>query len=292
MCPVKHCQARFTVRSNCLAHGRSKHAKSKNFHPVFIDNALSAGEVETLLLRLDDDGRGPGEGGVAAAAAAVAEEAQQGRAAMDIDRDGTYVPDRKKRGGAGGGAGGYGPADKPGPTDALPSKRKRAESKVGLMPCACVFGCVQASMQTRRHGTNATPMYPHTLTHTHNHTHLQLCAPPILTTEGRLLLNIKEMLTVKESVEVVSSWCNSLYCEVQQVSERYLKLAALLSKDHSTSPFTDSVGHFTQSVGNLEAMCTQTLGFVERDALTKLRGSLNQEQSKSEPMHNAISSAC
>lgn len=42
VCPVKSCGFRFAIRSNCLAHGRTRHNRS--FKPLVVD--VTRGDVE------------------------------------------------------------------------------------------------------------------------------------------------------------------------------------------------------------------------------------------------------
>ncbi|KAI8915966.1 hypothetical protein EDD86DRAFT_197308 [Gorgonomyces haynaldii] len=55
MCPVKSCGSRFAIRSNCLAHGRTRHNRS--FKPIIIDITKGEDYVEgdEILLEYEDD---------------------------------------------------------------------------------------------------------------------------------------------------------------------------------------------------------------------------------------------
>jgi hypothetical protein len=122
---------------------------------------------------------------------------------------------------------------------------------------------------------------------------------PAPTREGRILQGMREVLGAKEAVEGVAAWAAALHREAEDVTARYLHLAALLSADHCTAPFVEAVGHFRASVGHLEGMCTDALGYVEGRALADLRARLaRQRAAGSTPTAagaaagNVIPSAC
>jgi hypothetical protein len=57
-CPMKSCLLRFSVRSNCVAHGKTKHLKS--VVPVVLD--ITKGDTEALIMSyLSDDFEEDGE---------------------------------------------------------------------------------------------------------------------------------------------------------------------------------------------------------------------------------------
>jgi hypothetical protein len=53
VCPVKSCGFRFAIRSNCLAHGRTRHNRS--FKPIVIDVTKGERYRDSEDMNLDDD---------------------------------------------------------------------------------------------------------------------------------------------------------------------------------------------------------------------------------------------
>jgi hypothetical protein len=53
VCPVKSCKAKFGVKTNCMAHGRTRHNRS--FKPVFIDIYKNMTELEQQQEQMEEE---------------------------------------------------------------------------------------------------------------------------------------------------------------------------------------------------------------------------------------------
>ncbi|KAL2916746.1 hypothetical protein HK105_203525 [Polyrhizophydium stewartii] len=274
MCPVKSCGHRFAVRSNCLAHGRTRHNRA--FKPIVIDITKDEEGRNYEDLTLDEDEleaeyQEEEENAQRAAAkrASAQSAASAGAAAAASSRDRDSLPpalqthfQRNQR------------QNTPQPT--TPTGLSDSGSRLGKRKLVQPDNTKRARRSAPQEQQPTSPK-------------IQVA---MLTSEQCIQREIRGFEEQRRRVARYSGWIENFRQEFSMMQERYERLAACdIAAAEILASFTANSREFEAQLDQAQDHIHSTVDMIETKVISSLRSLLSRERQSSESARSAAAAA-